>query len=175
MDDPLFGLTIYDTTNPSDGVGSGSPMLDKNSDSVASNVDGSEATVVQGNEDVSEDCFPCLPSMPEDHHKHKMRMSEVTSGDVKDGRKGGPSNSYGPESKELDQPPMPTKHHIALPKHFWLMRLFQSNLFDMSIAIGYLFNSKDSSVQSYLGSRLFVSKILDCGCGVFKAYFAKDV
>ena len=44
-----------------------------------------------------------------------------------------------------------------VPAESWLMRLFQSKLFDMSIAIHYLFNSKEPGVQSYLGNKLFVS------------------
>ena len=33
----------------------------------------------------------------------------------------------------------------------WLLRLFESKLFDMSIAVQYLFNSKESGVQTYIG------------------------
>lgn len=46
---------------------------------------------------------------------------------------------------------------LPQPQDCWLMRLFESTLFDMSIAIGYLFNSKEPGVQRYLGNRLFVS------------------
>ncbi|XP_065829438.1 phosphatidylinositol 4-kinase beta-like isoform X2 [Oscarella lobularis] len=42
-----------------------------------------------------------------------------------------------------------------VPRESWLLRLFKSKLFDMSIAIGYLFNSKEPGVQEYLGNRLF--------------------
>ena len=41
-----------------------------------------------------------------------------------------------------------------------LLRLFESKLFDMSIAMSYLFKSKESGVQAYLGNKLFVSFIL---------------
>lgn len=37
------------------------------------------------------------------------------------------------------------------PKESLLLRLFESTLFDMSIAITYLFNSKEPGVQTYLG------------------------
>ncbi|ESO07679.1 hypothetical protein HELRODRAFT_76296 [Helobdella robusta] len=37
----------------------------------------------------------------------------------------------------------------------WLLRLFESKLFDMPIAIQYLFNSKEPGVQSYIGNRMF--------------------
>lgn len=36
-------------------------------------------------------------------------------------------------------------------KQSWLLRLFESRLFDMSIAITYLFKSKEAGVQSYIG------------------------
>jgi phosphatidylinositol 4-kinase len=38
-----------------------------------------------------------------------------------------------------------------------LLRLFESKLFDMSIAMSYLFKSKECGVQTYLGNKLFVS------------------
>lgn len=37
----------------------------------------------------------------------------------------------------------------------FLLRLFESKLFDMSMAISYLFNSKESGVQTYLANKLF--------------------
>ena len=37
----------------------------------------------------------------------------------------------------------------------WLLRFFESKHFDMSIAISYLFNTKESGVQTYLCNRLF--------------------
>ena len=37
------------------------------------------------------------------------------------------------------------------PRQSWLLRLFESKLFDMSIAISYLYNSKEPGVQTYLG------------------------
>lgn len=37
----------------------------------------------------------------------------------------------------------------------WLLRFFESKHFDMSIAIAYLFNTKEPGVQTYLCNRLF--------------------
>ena len=37
------------------------------------------------------------------------------------------------------------------PKQSWLLRLFESKMFDMSIAIQYLYNSKEPGVQTYIG------------------------
>ena len=46
---------------------------------------------------------------------------------------------------------------VPRPQNFWLMRLFESKLFNMSIAIGYFFKSKEADVQAYLGNKLHVS------------------
>lgn len=51
------------------------------------------------------------------------------------------------------KPPLPntkTKRG-SQGKQSWLLRLFESKLFNMSIAISYLFNSKEPGVQTYLG------------------------
>ncbi|GFR70538.1 phosphatidylinositol 4-kinase beta-like [Elysia marginata] len=57
-------------------------------------------------------------------------------------------------------PNSPSGHrHIAkarpAPKQSWLLRLFESKMFDMSIAIQYLYNSKEPGVQTYIGNRMF--------------------
>lgn len=46
-----------------------------------------------------------------------------------------------------------SKHKPKPPpaKHSWLLRLFESKLFNMSIAISYLYNSKEPGVQIYIG------------------------
>ena len=44
-----------------------------------------------------------------------------------------------------------SKSRAPPPRQSWLLRLFESKLFDMSIAISYLFNSKEPGVQTYLG------------------------
>lgn len=58
--------------------------------------------------------------------------------------------------KEKDGSP-PQKNSSCL-----LLRLFESKLFEMSIAMSYLFKSKESGVQAYLGNKLFVS-VYYCG------------
>ncbi|KAL8558757.1 hypothetical protein ACOMHN_043701 [Nucella lapillus] len=47
------------------------------------------------------------------------------------------------------------KGKVPPTRQSWLLRLFESKLFDMSIAISYLFNSKEPGVQTYLGNRMF--------------------
>jgi len=45
----------------------------------------------------------------------------------------------------------PVSVTLTRNRQSWLLRLFESRLFDMSIAIQYLFNSKESGVQTYIG------------------------
>ncbi|XP_022254569.1 phosphatidylinositol 4-kinase beta-like [Limulus polyphemus] len=62
-----------------------------------------------------------------------------------------PSTSIGSNSNE--SPVMLFKN--PPPRESWLLRLFESKLFDMSIAITYLFKSKEPGVLSYIGNRIF--------------------
>ncbi|XP_052234570.1 phosphatidylinositol 4-kinase beta-like isoform X2 [Dreissena polymorpha] len=49
-----------------------------------------------------------------------------------------------------------SKHRPSSGKQTsWLLRLFESKMFDMSIAISYLFNSKEPGVQTYLANKMF--------------------
>ncbi|XP_036308869.1 phosphatidylinositol 4-kinase beta isoform X10 [Pipistrellus kuhlii] len=48
-------------------------------------------------------------------------------------------------------------------KQSWLLRLFESKLFDISMAISYLYNSKEPGVQAYIGNRLFCFRNEDVG------------
>jgi hypothetical protein len=135
MDDPLIGLTIYHTKSKALTV-----------------EDNDTGKIVRkSRHDDSENCFPCLPSIPDDQEQMAGRLKPADR-TKENGERGEPETgecSMDNESQELQ--------HVTSPNNFWLMRLFQSSLFDMSIAIGYLFNSKDPDVQHYLGSRLFVS------------------
>ncbi|KAL0832956.1 hypothetical protein ABMA28_001091 [Loxostege sticticalis] len=69
--------------------------------------------------------------------------------------------------EDTDKPPDPPDSVVETPirsdasaaetsknKDF-LLRLFESKLFDMSMAISYLFNSKEPGVQTYLANKLF--------------------
>ncbi|XP_065324121.1 phosphatidylinositol 4-kinase beta-like isoform X2 [Gordionus sp. m RMFG-2023] len=46
-------------------------------------------------------------------------------------------------------------HASDIYKPSWLLRLFESPHFDMSIAISYLYNSKESGVHSYIVNKMF--------------------
>uniref|UniRef100_A0ABD2X175 Phosphatidylinositol 4-kinase beta n=1 Tax=Trichogramma kaykai TaxID=54128 RepID=A0ABD2X175_9HYME len=62
-----------------------------------------------------------------------------------------------PEDEDKPKPKVKRQQETAQPKpsEGCLLRLFESQVFDMSMAISYLFNSKEPGVQSYLGNKLF--------------------
>ncbi|WAR18074.1 PI4KB-like protein [Mya arenaria] len=62
-----------------------------------------------------------------------------------------------PKLVPTGKPPLPNgkSKHRPSGKQSWLLRLFESKMFDMSIAISYLFNSKEPGVQSYLANKMF--------------------
>ncbi|KAJ8398453.1 hypothetical protein AAFF_G00427080 [Aldrovandia affinis] len=76
---------------------------------------------------------------------------------------GGGGGSKPPKIREeAEEEPLPgtvksarrrQKNHPS--KQSWLLRLFESKLFDVSMAISYLYNSKEPGVQAYIGNRLF--------------------
>lgn len=55
---------------------------------------------------------------------------------------------------DCDNEVQDTSFKQPVTKQSWLLRLFESKLFNMSIAIQYLFNSKEPGVQAYIGKCL---------------------
>lgn len=110
------------------------------SDSLTKPADGSEAertprTVVDlANGDIREGCeIKCLDD-PSSTASKIQEEDETMANTVKTARKRQKNNSA---------------------KQSWLLRLFESKLFDISMAISYLYNSKEPGVQAYIGNRLF--------------------
>uniref|UniRef100_A0A3Q0QQJ6 Phosphatidylinositol 4-kinase beta n=1 Tax=Amphilophus citrinellus TaxID=61819 RepID=A0A3Q0QQJ6_AMPCI len=63
------------------------------------------------------------------------------------------------ETSSLSEPTPSAQLKSSSPssssKQSWLLRLFESKLFDVSMAISYLYKSKEPGVQAYIGNRLF--------------------
>uniref|UniRef100_A0A3Q3XBF3 Phosphatidylinositol 4-kinase beta n=1 Tax=Mola mola TaxID=94237 RepID=A0A3Q3XBF3_MOLML len=59
------------------------------------------------------------------------------------------------ENCDLRPPARPESSSSSSSKQSWLLRLFESKLFDVSMAIAYLYKSKEPGVQAYIGNRLF--------------------
>lgn len=61
-------------------------------------------------------------------------------------------------ASQSDPPPsaqLKSSSPSSSSKQSWLLRLFESKLFDVSMAISYLYKSKEPGVQAYIGNRLF--------------------
>lgn len=61
----------------------------------------------------------------------------------------------GERVQQEPRPPEPSVPQTPTSKQSWLLRLFESKLFDVSMAISYLYKSKEPGVQAYIGNRLF--------------------
>ncbi|XP_063243120.1 phosphatidylinositol 4-kinase beta isoform X2 [Bacillus rossius redtenbacheri] len=59
------------------------------------------------------------------------------------------------DSTLAEQAPAPEPAPAPVPAKGFLLRLFESRMFDMAMAITYLFNSKEPGVQSYIGNKMF--------------------
>lgn len=68
------------------------------------------------------------------------------------GKQGGSSQQNPPLSARPASSLLPS---ASSSKQSWLLRLFESKLFDVSMAISYLYKSKEPGVQAYIGNRLF--------------------
>ncbi|GBP85783.1 Phosphatidylinositol 4-kinase beta [Eumeta japonica] len=64
-------------------------------------------------------------------------------------------DSGNPEDAPAPLPSSPPRAADASRNKDFLLRLFESKLFDMSMTIMYLFNSKEPGVQTYLANKLF--------------------
>lgn len=64
------------------------------------------------------------------------------------------------EIEPVEVLPKEASHTLPRPQSSWLLRLFESKLCDMAIAIAYMFKSKESGVLAYLGNKLFVSHLI---------------
>ncbi|XP_067951653.1 phosphatidylinositol 4-kinase beta-like isoform X2 [Watersipora subatra] len=140
--------------------GADSIELNQNSSdpSMTSFVEGAERSkssshsLKEGLEDSGEcNRLQCISSTPIDSSQ-RQNVSNAKEGSVKQDK----------FRKDLSLPfavsSQRTRHdssHIPKSKQSWLLRLFESKLFNMSLAITYLFNSKEQGVQIYIGNRMF--------------------
>ncbi|RWS04579.1 uncharacterized protein B4U79_01736 [Dinothrombium tinctorium] len=65
------------------------------------------------------------------------------------------SNENEATTKKREQEEENVRRAFGPSRESWLLRLFECKLFDMSIAITYLFKSKEPGVLSYIGNRMF--------------------
>ncbi len=94
---------------------------------------------------------PDTSSIKEEDEEEEEEESSGKVGRKPDGTsQQDPSPSSRPESSSV-----PSASLSSSSKQSWLLRLFESKLFDVSMAISYLYKSKEPGVQAYIGNRLF--------------------
>ncbi|GFO28943.1 phosphatidylinositol 4-kinase beta-like [Plakobranchus ocellatus] len=142
----LVSSTAAHTTNSTltqNAVGSEDKENKVSDSTVTDNLSPSEGTIRPKSLDPRSLCLP----LPFRFLTGKNSSSSPTSGkrinvvEVKS-----PASPSGPRHVSKGRP---------APKQSWLLRLFESKMFDMSIAIQYLYNSKEPGVQTYIGNRMF--------------------
>lgn len=95
----------------------------------------------------SSECFPCLSALDREVELKLRQTKEI-------GRAKGEEHTDSNNEKEV--PPLSSQSPEPLLENYWLLRLFESNLFTMHIAVQYLFRERDPNVQKYLGKKLTV-------------------
>ncbi|XP_029282209.1 LOW QUALITY PROTEIN: phosphatidylinositol 4-kinase beta [Cottoperca gobio] len=88
--------------------------------------------------------------------KEEDEEEEEGGASEKDGDKQGVASQRDPPpSARPDSSSLLSASSPSSSKQSWLLRLFESKLFDVSMAIAYLYKSKEPGVQAYIGNRLF--------------------
>lgn len=103
--------------------------------------------------DVAECCSPQWNVSPDSRSIKEEEEEE-------EGEEGSSGKEGHKQSRTSQQDPHPSvQPESSSPpsssKQSWLLRLFESKLFDVSMAISYLYKSKEPGVQAYIGNRLF--------------------
>ena len=179
MDDPLLGLAMWETETEASRLKRHSSTCSKNSKNSANPVEQNPPSIdpsppppplpslentreetrekdTNMSSHNSSECFPCLSALDQDLEqklqltKHKEKGTDPKGDEHTDST----NETQGREvTRFSSQSPEP------LLENFWLLRLFESNLFSMHIALQYLFREKDINVQKYLGRKLKVREV----------------
>jgi hypothetical protein len=159
MDDPLVGLAVWQSQraeeNKRTSQKSGRILADQGRPSSQTIKSDSNRLLEVVDEESrasssSDNCFPCLPSLD------MPKTSRIPPTTERNNEKCKADNDDEKTDKnELEN----SINQSPQLENYWLLRLFESNLFTMEIALQYLYNETDTEVQIYLGKRLSVSYI----------------
>ncbi len=94
---------------------------------------------------------PDTSSIKEEDEEEEEEGSSGKGGE----KQGGTSQQDPRPSARQESSLLPSASSSSSSKQSWLLRLFESKLFDVSMAISYLYKSKEPGVQAYIGNRLF--------------------
>ncbi|XP_072536140.1 phosphatidylinositol 4-kinase beta isoform X1 [Salminus brasiliensis] len=158
---PSSGPRPFTSSSPSasEGLPASSPPLDVISEGVG------ELSLVIDTEVAKKACQEVLQKvkfLKVDGENTPAVEPELVNGTAHaEPSEGGSDVSDKPTKISEEEPPSSTaksarrRQKNNTSKQSWLLRLFESKLFDISMAISYLYNSKEPGVQAYIGNRLF--------------------
>ncbi|XP_035286001.1 phosphatidylinositol 4-kinase beta-like isoform X1 [Anguilla anguilla] len=98
---------------------------------------------------------PTLPNGSAHHHHHHHEEGGVAGGAGMPPRIREEDEEEAPAGAGAGRGVRQEQRDSRASKQSWLLRLFESKLFDVSMAISYLYKSKEPGVQAYIGNRLF--------------------
>lgn len=102
--------------------------------------------------DVTEHCSPQWNVSPD---SRSIREEDEEDDEGSSGKEGDKQSGTSQQNPHPLVQPKSTPPSSSTSKQSWLLRLFESKLFDVSMAISYLYKSKEPGVQAYIGNRLF--------------------
>lgn len=157
---PSSGPQAFTSPSPSEGLPTSSSSLDVISEGVG------ELSLVIDTEVAKKACQDVLQKLRKVDGETPLPANEppLVNGTEKIEPPIGDGTVSGkpPKISEEEEEPIPgtvrsarRRHKNNSSKQSWLLRLFESKLFDISMAISYLYNSKEPGVQAYIGNRLF--------------------
>lgn len=177
MDDPLLGLAMWETETEASRLKKSSSTCSKTSKNSADPVEQKSPPVdpppplpspddkreeerrekdTNMSSHNSSECFPCLTALDQDLEQ-KLRQTKDKGG------ASGPKETEHTDSTSETQGREVCRFTSQSPEpmleNFWLLRLFESNLFTMHHAVQYLFTERETNVQKYLGKKLKVCKV----------------
>ena len=115
----------------------------------------------KSNSPSSGNCFPCLSGLELDSTQANRRTEKGISPPVNLVSNGIDSRTHDPVAEDMrDCSDILGASPLPQLDSFLLLRLFESNLFTMDIALQYLFTEKETTVREYLGKKLFVRIII---------------
>lgn len=114
------------------------------------NTDHSVASSADMPAHITSDCVSSTPIAAQEPTEHKARHKLANQQHI---RKDLTLQFESSLASNASTSGRPRHDSTSKSKQSWLLRLFESKLFDMSLAITYLFNSKEQGVQVYIGKK----------------------
>lgn len=163
MDDPFVALSLWQSQGNSKSENDGDEDVEKpdhksscrksprGEESMDRSLDKKSTGNSKSNSPSSGNCFPCLSGLEVDSTQANRRTEKGISPPVNLVSNGIDNRAHQSVAEDtIDCSDILGASPLPQLDSFWLLRLFESNLFTMDIALQYLFTEKESAVREYL-------------------------